>query len=107
MTALSPSSGASVSVIVVSALLSTTFPPRQLSWPDFDPAIHVFAAKWIGAPNAWITGSSPVMTTLDRDSTPRRILRRTSRVHRRRCLGGDTGAPFLDRLEAGLGAADG
>src|SRR3954471_18583399 len=105
MTALSPSSGASVSVIVASALLSTTCPPRVSSWPDLirlDPAIHVFAAKWIGAPNARITGSSPVMTTFIRDSTPRPILRRTSRVHRRRYLGRDIGAPFLDRLEAGL-----
>src|SRR5712675_1094464 len=48
----------------------------------------------------------PGDATFNRDPTPRPILRRTSRVHRRRYLGCDVGAPFLDRLEAGFGAAD-
>jgi len=30
------------------------------------PAIYAFAAHWIGRRTAWITGSSPVMTTFKR-----------------------------------------
>src|SRR5947207_14597641 len=54
------------------------------------------------------------MTTFNRDNQRRPTHfskgpapRRTSGVHGRRDLGGNVGTPFLDRLEAGLGAADG
>jgi len=36
-----------------------------------DPTIHALATYRIGARKAWITGSSPVMTTFNRDNRRR------------------------------------
>jgi hypothetical protein len=33
-----------------------------------DPAIYAFSTSWIRARKPWITGSSPVMTTFNRDN---------------------------------------